>query len=176
MCIDAPPRPLYSESFSSFVVPVFRGSLILNQKRSLDIMFSPSHLGRFEDRVEFVFRDESLSQSFTIARHLRAVVANQRELDELGPVTPYVRPPRREHRPRDDDVEGVKYPFASDIKWVAKLGKYEVPIVIREALASGGPEDQLNAIKSRILPRDIAVETYSRHWSALLHLEEIQMT
>jgi helicase MOV-10 len=167
---------LHSKLFSSFVVPAFRGSLVLNQKRSLDIKFSSSHLGRFEDRVEFVFRDESLSQSFIIARHLRAVVANQRELDALGPVAPYVRPPRREHRPRGDDVEGVRYPFPSDIKFVAKLGKYDVPTVIREALASGNPEDQLNAIKSRILPRDITAETYSRHWSALLHLEEIQMT
>ena len=156
-------------------MPTFRGALAPNQTQNLFITFLPNNLGRFEDKIELVFRDGSLSQRFVIVRGLRAVVANRRELDELGPASPYVRPPRREHRARDDDIDGVRYSFPSDIKWAVKLPKYDVPATIRDALASGNPEDHIAAIKSRVLPRNITAETYSRHWSTLLHLEEIQM-
>jgi len=165
-----------SDSFRSFTVPAFRGQLLLNQSRTLVIKLLPLNLGRFEDKIELVFRDASLSQLFVIARHLRAVVANKSELDKLGPASPYLRPPRREHRPRDDDIDGVRYSFPSDINWVVKLAKHNVPNAVRDALASGSPEDHIAAIKSRVLPRNFTAETYARHWTTLLHLEEIQMT
>lgn len=160
-----------------FILPQFRGPLVHNQPRTLALQFSSQNLGRFEDRLEITFRDDALSQQFVISRSVRAVVANQRELDALGPTTPFRRPPRRRFIDRGvGDVEGVRYPFPSDIIWVAKLAQYAVPDSIQRALASGKPEDQLRMIQTSILPPQVTSQTYARQWSALLHMEEVQMT
>ena len=148
-----------------------------DRPRTLNLQFSPRELGRFEDRIEFVFRDAALSEQFSIARNVRAVVANAAELAALGPIAPFRRPPRRKFIDRDgDDIPGVRFPFESEIQWVAKLGKYDVPFALQQAVAAGSPEEQLQAVKTRFLPAEVTTTTYSRHWGSLLHLEELQMT
>ncbi|CAE6500023.1 unnamed protein product, partial [Rhizoctonia solani] len=56
------------------------------------VQFNPQgRRGRFEDRLEFVFRDQG--GTFVITRRVKAVVGNE-DLDALAPITPYRRPPR----------------------------------------------------------------------------------
>ncbi|KAF8320844.1 P-loop containing nucleoside triphosphate hydrolase protein [Clavulina sp. PMI_390] len=160
-----------------FIIPPFRGALKHNQTRTLNLKFSPKELGRFDDRLEFTFRDETLGERFVIARYVRAVVANQRELEALGPVAPFRRPPRRRFEDRGySDVDGIQYPFESDIIWKAKLAPHLVPASIQRVLSSGSPQEQIEAIRTTILPPTVNASSYSRNWSSLLHLEEVQMT
>jgi helicase MOV-10 len=162
---------------TSFILPSWRGRLRPGSTHLLDLIFyTHDHLGRFEDRIELVFEDDELNERFVIARMIRVVVGNRKELEALAPISPYVRPRRKRHEGVEDFIEGVKVPFVSDIQWAVKLPQYKVPAAVRDALAVGDLDHQLSKIKQMILPREVTSETYRKHWSSLLHIEEMQMT
>ena len=141
------------------------------------IRFEPKGLyGRFCDRLQLSFRDEGLDQSFSISRELVAVVGNKEELDALAPIAPYIRPKRRTREEPLHLVDGIKYTFDSDIHWVVKLLPFDVPKHIHQALAIGSLGEQATRVQETLLPDLVNSQTYSRFWSTLLHVEEVQMT
>lgn len=132
--------------------------------------------GKFEDRIELVFIDAQVKQRFTIVRPMHAIVGNKAELDALAPITPYVRPTWKARATEGEVVEGIRPPGFSEIKWVFKLREHPVPQAVAAALRVEGLEKQVKQVKATILPHELNSKTYSRHWSALLHVEEVQMT
>lgn len=162
---------------SRFVLPDFRGTLIHNQPRRLLLKFNTTTLGRFDDRIEFIFRDETLSQQFVIARPILGTIANRAELEALGPIAPYVRPARRRFHDQEghDDIPGPRYEFESDVIWVAKLAPFNVPQKIKDILSVGSTNQQIDSIRTMALPPVFDATSYSRHWDTLLYVEELKM-
>ncbi len=141
------------------------------------IRFEPKGLyGRFSDRLQLSFLDKGLDQSFSISRELVAVVGNKQELDALAPIAPFVRPKRQIREEPVHVVDGIKYTFDSDIQWVVKLPRFEVPKYIHQTLAVGSPDEQITQVRDTLLPSSVNSQTYSRFWSTLLHVEEVRMT
>lgn len=161
----------------SFQAPSWRGKLTHGAPTSLPIQFNTTNMrGKFEDRIELVFIDAQVKQRFTIVRPMRAIVGNKAELDALAPTTPYARPTWQPRAAEGEVVEGIRPPGFSEIKWVYKLREHPVPAAVPAALRVGNLDKQIESVKTTILPRELNSKTYSRHWSALLHLEEVQMT
>lgn len=149
---------------------------------SLSIYFRPlGHRGHFSDRVELTFLDTSLAKSFTITRPLKAIVGNAADLELLRPTAPYVRPPPRPRRDREERlVDGVKLP-GQDIKWVVSLPRAILPTPLRTILEShGGVAAKIDRV--RRLPGmqgglvGAGPSGYGRFWETLLHVEEFQAT
>ncbi|KAF8759113.1 P-loop containing nucleoside triphosphate hydrolase protein [Rhizoctonia solani] len=93
-------------------------ALPLKRLVSLPLYFrSLGHRGYFADRLELTFHDKSLRKSFTITRPLRATVGNVTDLEQLRPSAPYVRPPPKPRRDREEKlVDGIK-PSSQRIEW-----------------------------------------------------------
>ncbi|CAE6410220.1 unnamed protein product [Rhizoctonia solani] len=155
-------------------------ALPLKRLLSLSIYFRPlGHRGYFSDRLELTFHDTSLRKSFTITRPLRATVGNASDLEQLRPSAPYVRPPPRPRRDREEQlVDGIK-PSSQRIEWVVALPKGIMPTQLRSILESHtGINAKLTRIKQ--LPgmhgglTEADSSSYSRFWESLLHVEEHQ--
>ncbi|KAF8744302.1 P-loop containing nucleoside triphosphate hydrolase protein, partial [Rhizoctonia solani] len=171
---------------SSRVSPQFHvtemDSIALPLKRlvSLPLYFrSLGHRGYFADRLELTFHDKSLRKSFTITRPLRATVGNVTDLEQLRPSAPYVRPPPKPRRDREEKlVDGIK-PSSQRIEWVVELPKAIMPFRLRSILESRtGVDAKLTRVKQ--LPGmhgdliGAGPPSYSRFWETLLHIEEHQ--
>jgi helicase MOV-10 len=131
--------------------------------------------GRYEDRIEFLFEDISLNQTFTISRPVRAVVGVSAELDLLRPTAPYEPPKPRAREPDGPMVDGIKPPALAAIKWVIKLPEAMIPEYVRPAIESGIRLEKIRRVERTLLPRNLNNETYARHWRVLLWIEEFQM-
>ncbi|CAE6520072.1 unnamed protein product [Rhizoctonia solani] len=157
-------------------------STVLPLKRplSLSIYFRPlGHRGYFFDRLELTLHDTSLRKSFTITRPLRATVGNTTDLEQLRPSAPYVRPPPRPRRDREEKlVDGIKPP-SQRIDWVVALPKAIIPTQLQSILESHtGVDAKLTRIRQ--LPgmhgglAGAGSSSYGRFWETLLHIEEHQ--
>ncbi|KAF8320843.1 P-loop containing nucleoside triphosphate hydrolase protein [Clavulina sp. PMI_390] len=169
--------PVRYRTKSQFVAPTWRGRLNKGITKSLEVHFESNQLGRFEDRIEFVFRDNHRSTEFSIFRTLHAVVAlDPAELKALGPIAPYERPKRQTVVDAEpNDIEGVKPFFDSDIQWKTTLPIASVPKHIQQAVLKGTFDEQLRYARSHIIPPNLTIESYVRYWTSLLHLEELRM-
>ncbi|GAB1517351.1 hypothetical protein RhiTH_000397 [Rhizoctonia solani] len=155
-------------------------ALPLKRLVSLPLYFrSLGHRGYFADRLELTFHDKSLRKSFTITRPLRATVGNVTDLEQLRPSAPYVRPPPKPRRDREEKlVDGIK-PSSQRIEWVVELPKAIMPFQLRSILESRtGVDAKLTRVKQ--LPGmhgdliGAGPPSYSRFWETLLHIEEHQ--
>lgn len=155
-------------------------NLQLRRLTPVQVYFRPlGHRGYFSDRLELTFHDTSLNKSFTITRPLRATIGNASDLEQLRPSAPYVRPPPRPRRDREEKlVDGIKPP-SHEIPWVVKLPKANMPASLRGILESHtGVDSKVTRIKQLpVMPNGIAgagTSGYGRFWETLLHVEEYQ--
>lgn len=171
----------YTDEISRFHVPVTPYTVLPPRRLlSLSVYFRPlGHRGHFGDRVELAFLDTELAKSFTITRPLKATVGNAADIELLRPTAPYVRPPPRPRRDREEQlVDGIKPP-GQDIKWVVSLPRAILPTPLRAILEShGGAVAKIDRV--RRLPgmqgglEGAGPQGYGRFWETLLHVEEYQ--
>ncbi|QRW27114.1 helicase domain-containing protein [Rhizoctonia solani] len=154
-------------------------ALPLKRLVSLPLYFrSLGHRGYFADRLELTFHDKSLRKSFTITRPLRATVGNVTDLEQLRPSAPYVRPPPKPRRDREEKlVDGIK-PSSQRIEWVVELPKAIMPFHcdhFGKSYWSRRQADQSQTVawNARGFDRR-GPPSYSRFWETLLYIEEHQ--
>lgn len=135
-----------------------------------------AYIGRYEDRIEFVFQDTQLQRSFLISRPLRATVGNRSEHEDLRPKAPYV-PRARDSRPEPKEVvEGVKPPAITAVKYAVTLPHAVIPKHLRSVLSSPDSSKRISQIFQRMfMPRELDSDTYSKHFKHLLWIEELKM-
>lgn len=139
-------------------------------------MFRQSRIGRYEERVEFIFQDTQLQKRFIISRTLKAIVGNKADHEALRPVIPYVARKRGNRQREDKVVEGVAPPSLKAIPYVGKLPMAPVPLPLMNLLRGPGRvEEKIDDVKTMFIPRQLNVETYGRHFKHLLWIEEIKM-
>jgi len=131
--------------------------------------------GRYQDRVEFIFDNVSLGQTFTIGRPVQAVVGVAAELEILRPTAPYEPPKPRVREPEGQVIEGERPSALAKINWVVTLPEAGVPDYIPSALERGVRTEQIQRVQRILLPRVLNEETYGKHWKTLLWVEEFQM-
>ncbi|KAG8750496.1 hypothetical protein FRC11_010342 [Ceratobasidium sp. 423] len=149
------------------------------------VRFNPQgRRGRFEDRLEFVFRDQV--GTFVITRPVKATAGNE-DVATLAPTAPYQRPHRaREHDQAnqkiiDVDGEDAMFPGPQVNYLPGRTLKVDaIPDSMRRLLQVGrGPaqpslEDQTDSFRAQFLPETFDIDTFQRHWSNLVHAEHIQ--
>jgi helicase MOV-10 len=142
---------------------------------NLSVALAESHIGRYEDRVEFLFEDTQLNQRFMITRSLRAIVGSAAEHQALAPKSPYIPRERTARKPIRDVVEGVRPPALNAIPYVGKLPRATIPEGLSSVLASSRVAANLAPlVKRRFMPSTLNGDTYSRYFKQLLWTEEYQ--
>ncbi|OSX63564.1 hypothetical protein POSPLADRAFT_1045879 [Postia placenta MAD-698-R-SB12] len=133
------------------------------------------HLGRYNDRIEFLFEDTVLHKSFAIVRPVKGIVGSQADHNLLKPIAPYVPRKRTARDPEKDVVPGVPPPALGAIKYVVKLPQAEIPKRIADALSRGSPSHIINFFRTSIMPSVLNSATHGRYMKTLIWTEEHRM-
>lgn len=155
-------------------------SMQRDQQVSFSIAFRPEgNNGRYEDRLEFVFRDLRLNKRFAITRSVVAVVGVQEDYELLKARRPYVRPKRSERveEPIVEFTAGVPPPAIADFKWAVRLLPYDLPKALKKLLeeceaADLSPTKIAGRIRAVFIPSQLSSTTYARNFSYMLWIEE----
>jgi hypothetical protein len=143
---------------------------------AIQIRFDPRRQrGRFEDRLEFVFRD-ARNDNFVITRPLKAIVGND-GLAALAPTEPYRRPRRARQREAEQQIISVErdeQPVNHSIKYKRSLVAADVPGAMEKILNQGSVEEQTNAFGSRYMPSALNFASFEQFWSNLVLAELFQ--
>ncbi|KAF8520941.1 P-loop containing nucleoside triphosphate hydrolase protein [Hysterangium stoloniferum] len=132
--------------------------------------------GRFNDRLEIVFFVPSLQGHFVITRAISARVGSKADWELIKPSAPYEPKKRKNQEPENEIVRGIKPPQIAGIRWVVALPLADIPKNL-ESLFSGTKRVPLVVadVRATWLPHVLDETTYGRHFSVLLHVEEVQM-
>ncbi|KAG9084862.1 hypothetical protein FRC06_003865 [Ceratobasidium sp. 370] len=148
-------------------------SVELDSSVGVQVRFDPlGGRGRFEDRLELVFRDAG-GDIFMITRPLRAVVANS-DLTLLAPVAPYRRPRLARERGAKIHVVGGGEDVFPKAKYKRRLPPAAIPGDLEQLLSQGSLDQQVRDFKSKFMPENLVKESYKKYWSSLVHAEHVQ--
>ncbi|KAF8156820.1 RNA helicase [Crassisporium funariophilum] len=140
------------------------------------LIFKQAYVGRYEDRLEFVFEDTQLKKRFVIVRTLKAIVGNKAEHEALQPRAPYVPRSRSTRKAILEIVEGVKPPSLNAIRYISPLPRANIPTNLQTNLSSSESTSKITArIKKLFMPANLDSTSYSRHFKHLLWVEEFKM-
>ncbi|KAJ4466995.1 RNA helicase [Lentinula aciculospora] len=160
-----------SDQHGRLYLPDFRfsvdlvGSPLINpgHPRTLLVTFHPSCAGRYENRLELVFRNRATKTRFVIHRRLLATVGDSIDHAQLQPSAPYTR---RKRVPLNVDGpirRSVRPPTWTKTGWVTVLPKFDMPRQITDTLHKRGAKsrkDVLALVKGLLAP-DFNIRTRS---------------
>ncbi|KAG9084863.1 hypothetical protein FRC06_003866, partial [Ceratobasidium sp. 370] len=141
---------------------------------AVQVHFDPrGQRGRFEDRLELVFRQAG-GDIFIITRPLKAVVANS-DVTSLAPVAPFQ--PRRLARKRNAKVRIVSggeelWPNTGPNR--RPLPPATIPTDLEQLLNHGALDQRIQAFSDKFMPNDLTASSYKQYWSSLVHAEHLQ--
>ena len=145
----------------------------------LSITFSVSvqqdHIGRADDRLDFIFEDAQLKTRFMISRRLRVIVGSKDDHELLKPRAPYMPRKRTTRVPETKVIEGVAPPATTAIPYITKLPPFTIPASITNTLSNGSIQEIMRHVRQVHLPSVFNAETYGRHFKCLLWVEEFRM-
>ncbi|KAJ2936529.1 hypothetical protein H1R20_g564, partial [Candolleomyces eurysporus] len=98
------------------------------------IKFTQKFIGRYDDRIEFIFENTVSHEKFVISRQLQVVVGDQADHNALRPVAPYVSRKRKTRTPEKTVVRGVAPPSFGGISYVTELPEAPIPKQLLELL------------------------------------------
>lgn len=137
--------------------------------------FKQSHIGRYQDRVEFMFEDIQLQKRFLICRTLQAIVGSKADHQLLQPKAPYVPKERLVRQPELTVVEGIAPPSLTVIPYVFKLPQANIPKPLLSTLSNGSVSETVKSVRRMFLPSVLNSDSYARHFKHLLWVEEFRM-
>ncbi|KAF9484835.1 RNA helicase [Pholiota conissans] len=147
-----------------------------NSPVKLVITLKVPHIGRYEDRLEFTFRDTQLRKTFIITRTLKAIIGNRADHEALRPRAPYVPRTRSTRYDIKETIPGVKPPALQTIRFVVQLPHADIPQRLKALLSgSEGRKAILNNVKKLFLPQELNTKTYASQFKYLLWIEEAKM-
>ncbi|KAF9457917.1 P-loop containing nucleoside triphosphate hydrolase protein [Collybia nuda] len=162
---------------SSFSVAIDASLGLLKYGKPMNVVsvFKQSHIGRYEDRIEFTFEDVQLKKRFLICRTLRAIIGNKADHQLLRPKAPYVPRERLERQPVLSVVEGIAPPTLTVIPYAFKLPAANIPKPLLSTLSHGSVSEMIRNVRRMFLPSVLDSDSYARHFKHLLWIEEFRM-
>ncbi|KAG8990105.1 hypothetical protein FRB90_001909 [Tulasnella sp. 427] len=143
---------------------------------SLKVTFDPKgNRGRHEDQVEFTFDSPSKGLEFTLIRGVKAIVAVSAHHEQLAPLGPYVRPPRRAREYKSFIADGIKPSNFERQKTAFRVPfpEFQIPPELSKIFGRGSAEQQIQTV-ANMFPSGLGHATYPEFWRVLLWLEEYQ--
>ncbi|TFK72809.1 RNA helicase [Pluteus cervinus] len=138
------------------------------------VTLQTNYVGRYDDRIEFLFEDLQAKYKFVISRPVRAVVGDRADHQSLRPVAPFVPRPRTRRQREEDVVAGPPLPEASAIQYTTRLLPANIPPHLADVLSKQSQREVVAAVKQDYLPQILSTATYSRHFKTLVWIEEFQ--
>ncbi|KAG8993203.1 hypothetical protein FRB90_000747 [Tulasnella sp. 427] len=131
--------------------------------------------GRHEDQVEFTFDSPSKGLEFTLVRGVKAIVAVSAHHEQLAPLGPYVRPPRRAREYKSFIADGIKPSNFERQKTAFRVPfpEFQIPPELHKLFGHGTVEQQTQIVTD-MFPSGLGHATYPEFWRVLLWLEEYQ--
>ncbi|KAF8689719.1 His Kinase A (phosphoacceptor) domain, partial [Rhizoctonia solani] len=158
-------------SVTTILLPV---AITPQSSLAAQVYFNPrGQRGQFEDRIEFVFKDQG--GTFVITRPVRAIAGTD-DLVALAPIAPYQRARRARERDIYQEIINIERDDAivPQVTYKRRLKVEGIPEDMRALLGRGRIENQIQAFKERYLPEILDIDTFQQHWSNLVHAEHIQ--
>lgn len=151
-----------------------------NQQITFTVTFKPDgNNGRYEDRIEFIFKDTRLNKRFAITRSVVATLGVQEDYELLKAKRPYVRPKRTEQleEPIVEFTPGIPPPAIAEFKWAVRLLPYEIPKALKRLLeecerANLAPSKIVERVRGAFITSPFTADTYARHLAYMLWIEE----
>ncbi|KAJ4467007.1 RNA helicase, partial [Lentinula aciculospora] len=164
-------------TFSPFTVTLNSSTRIITSRNNLifSVKMTQDHLGRAEDRLEFVFEDVRLQSRFMITRPLLVTVGSRADHEMLKPRAPYVPRKRTQRQPETNVLEGIAPPSTQAIPYVGRLPLATIPGHLLNTLSTGSTKEVLARLRRMYLPPILNSETYTKHFKHLIWTEEFQM-
>ncbi|KAF5389693.1 hypothetical protein D9757_006021 [Collybiopsis confluens] len=146
--------------------------------RVLLLSFHPSYVGRYEDTLELVFRDQTKGTRFIIHRRVLATVGDRQDHEQLAPSAPYTRRKRVALQIDGPIRRSLRPPTWTKTLWVGTLPKFDIPREITGILYKRGARSRNDvlALVKGIMEPTFTTRTYGKRFQLLLYLEEAQMT
>ncbi|KAJ1307031.1 hypothetical protein OPQ81_008010 [Rhizoctonia solani] len=143
---------------------------------AIQVYFNPrGQRGQFEDRLEFVFRDQS--GNFVITRPVTAISGTD-DLVALAPTAPYQRMRRARERDMYQEIidieKGENIFEGPQVKYRRRLKVEDIPEDMRKLLSRGRLEAQIRKFREQFLPETFDMDSFQQYWSNLVHAEHIQ--
>ncbi|KAF5356561.1 hypothetical protein D9758_008259 [Tetrapyrgos nigripes] len=162
---------------SPFSVEIIGTNRTISQRTSIpfNVKVQQNHLGRFQDRLEMVFRDLQSQIGFLIARPLSVIVGNRSDHELLKPKSAYVPRKRTNRDPETEVIEGEIAPALNAIPYIDKLTWASIPKPLYDHLAAGSTKEVVDNLQKMYLPPVVNSSTYSKHFKHLMWAEEFQM-
>ncbi|KEP52557.1 putative RNA helicase [Rhizoctonia solani 123E] len=140
------------------------------------VYFNPrGQRGQFEDRLEFVFRDQA--GTFVITRPVMAIAGTD-DLVALAPTAPYQRMRRARERDIDQEIidieRGENVIAGPRVEYRRYLKAEDIPEDMRKLVERGRVEDQVRRFGEQFLPETFDMDNFQQYWSSLVHAEHIQ--
>ncbi|KAH7327647.1 AAA domain-containing protein [Rhizoctonia solani] len=140
------------------------------------VYFNPrGQRGHFEDRLEFVFRDQT--GTFVITRPVSAISGTD-DLVALAPTAPYQRMRRARDRDVDQEIIDIEKEEnileLPEVDYKRRLRVDLIPDDMRAVLGRGRINIQVRNFGEQFLPGTLDMDTFQQHWSNLVHAEHIQ--
>ncbi|KAG8729320.1 hypothetical protein FRC11_009061 [Ceratobasidium sp. 423] len=167
-------RPNFQLCFTITTVPL-PAVIAPEDSIATQLHFNPrGQRGRFEDRLEFVFRDDS--GTFVITRPVKAIAGND-DLVALAPTAPYRRPRRAREREINQEIIDVERdpedPPRSKPK--NRLPSLTLSREMKQLLNQSVTEDQIRSFREQFLPAEgLTMGTFQQYWSNLVLAEYFQ--
>lgn len=138
------------------------------------IVARQSFLGRFNDRLDFIFQDET-NICFMISRPLCIIVGDKADHQLFKPKLPYEPRTPTFRQPETKVVAGIVPPSIDAIPYVSVLPKFPIPKQLLSILSTENASQILGKVRQTYLPSEFDLETYVRYFKCLLWLEEFRM-
>ncbi|KAG8705367.1 hypothetical protein FRC11_009093 [Ceratobasidium sp. 423] len=170
-------RPKWSSGFSvtTASLPI---AMTPQSSVAVQVYFNPHHRrGHFEDRLEFVFRDQA--GTFVITRPVQAISGTD-DLVALAPTAPYQRMRRARERDANQKIIDLDPEEEDAIRGGPRINHKRnllgagIPQGMAQLLGQGRIEDQIRHFGERFLPKTFNMDTFQQYWSNLVHAEHIQ--
>lgn len=144
---------------------------------SFTVTARQTHIGRANDRIDFIFEDVKQKARFVISRCLRLIVGSKGDHDLLKPKVPYTPRKRTVRPPITNILEGVRPPALGTIPYITKLPDSPIPAKITQILSDQGLKipEMVRRLQQAHLPQMFDSVTYGRYFKCLLWVEEFRM-
>ncbi|RXW14391.1 hypothetical protein EST38_g11467 [Candolleomyces aberdarensis] len=135
--------------------------------------FTQRYIGRYDDRIEFIFEDTLLRKKFVISRQLQVVIGSEADHAVLRPVAPYVPRERKARTPETTVVPGIAPSATNAIPYVVKLPRAPIPKHLLDLLSGSKPlREQIADVQRLYITGPLSTRTYARRFKHLLWIEE----
>ncbi len=153
------------------------GELRMGQATVVIVKFIERSIGRYQEQIEFEFKDVRTKKCFVMSQTALAVIGDPILHEELKAKAPYLARGQVQREPETNVVDGIKPPALRAISYVTPMPRVEIPPRLLVTLnGSSSPSSRnVQTIQRTFFPPDFNPEKHGKQFKVLMWIEEHRM-